>query len=62
MKTLKNPDLKDWALLAKRPSKPVSELDQIVDEVFDDIRKKGDRALYKYTQKFDKAKLKNSSK
>ncbi len=59
MKTLKNPDLKDWALLAKRPSKPVSELDQIVDEVFDDIRKKGDRALYKYTQKFDKAKLKS---
>ncbi len=59
MKTLKNPDLKDWALLAKRPSKPVAELDQIVDEVFDDIRKSGDRALYEYTQKFDKTNLKS---
>jgi histidinol dehydrogenase len=58
MKTLKNPDLKDWAMLAKRPSKPVAELDLLVDEVFDNVRKAGDKALYEYTQKFDKAKLK----
>ncbi len=59
MKTLKNPDLKDWTRLAQRPSKSIAELDQIVDEVFDNIRKKGDNALYEYTLKFDKAKLKS---
>jgi len=59
MKILKNPDLKDWAMLAKRPSKPVAELDLLVDEVFDNVRKEGDKALYAYTEKFDKAKLKS---
>jgi histidinol dehydrogenase len=59
MKTLKNPELKDWEMLVKRPSKPSAELDQLVDEVFENIRKKGDKALYEYTQKFDKAKLKS---
>lgn len=57
MKILKNPDLKEWATLVKRPSKPAAELDQLVDEVFEDIRKKGDKALYEYTRKFDKANL-----
>lgn len=59
MKTLINPDLKEWIKLVKRPSKSVMELDQIVDEVFDNIRKKGDNALFDYTEKFDKAKLKS---
>lgn len=59
MKTLKNPNLKEWEMLAKRPSKPVAELGQLVDEVFDNVRKSGDRALYEYTQKFDGAKLKS---
>ncbi|MBK9191308.1 MAG: histidinol dehydrogenase [Crocinitomicaceae bacterium] len=59
MKTLINPDLKEWASLVRRPAKSVAQLDQIVDEVFDNIRKKGDKALYEYTEKFDKANLKS---
>ncbi len=59
MKTLKNPDLKEWAKLAQRPSKSIAELDEIVDEVFDNIRQKGDKALFEYSLKFDKAKLKS---
>ena len=58
METIVNPDLKDWSRLAKRPSKPAQELDKLVDEVFENVRKNGDKALYSYTQKFDKAELK----
>ncbi len=59
MKTLINPDLKEWASLVRRPAKSFAQLDQVVDEVFDNIRKKGDKALYEYTEKFDKANLKS---
>lgn len=58
MKTILNPDFKDWARLAKRPSKPSQELDKLVDEVFEDVRKNGDKALHSYTQRFDNTKLK----
>ncbi|MBI3135673.1 MAG: histidinol dehydrogenase [Bacteroidetes bacterium] len=58
MKIVKNPGLKEWELLTRRPSKSAAELDKMVDAVFENIRKKGDKALFDYTSEFDGVALK----
>lgn len=57
MKKIINPDFKTWDELAKRPTKEEVELDNLVEDVFENIRSTGDKALYDFTQKFDKVKL-----
>ncbi len=57
MKTIKNPNKKDWLKLIERPVFDVSELHQTVNQIFDDIRNNGDKALGKYTQLYDKVAL-----
>lgn len=41
----------------ERPTKNLQDLETIVNEVFDDVKINGDKALRKYTQKFDKIDL-----
>jgi histidinol dehydrogenase len=53
MKTLLNPQKKDWKTILERPTKKVDDIESIVNEVFTDIQKNGDTAVAKYTQKFD---------
>ena len=36
---------------------PTGDVSDIVSEIIDDVRKNGDAALFKYCEKFDKAKL-----
>lgn len=57
MKKVVNPDFKTWVELAKRPTKEEVELDSLVDDVFENVLRNGDKALYDFTQKFDKVKL-----
>ncbi len=57
MKTILYPEPSDWAALSIRPQKEAADLDKIVRKVFDDIRKEGDEALFRYTLKFDGVKL-----
>jgi histidinol dehydrogenase len=57
MKMIKNPNKKDWLKLIERPVFDVSELHQTVNQIFDDIRNNGDKALGKYTQLYDKVAL-----
>ena len=53
MKTILNPQKKDWKTILERPTKTVDDIEGVVNEVFTDIQKNGDTAVAKYTQKFD---------
>lgn len=53
MKILIEPNRKDWGKILKRPAKSINDLEDIVKEVFSDIELNGDKALYRYTKKFD---------
>ena len=53
MKTIENPQQKDWSTILERPTKKVGDIEATVNEIFTDIKKNGDAAVAKYTQKFD---------
>ena len=53
MKIHINPEKEQWAEILKRPVMDVSSLFAPVQDILDEIRENGDRALQKYTLKFD---------
>lgn len=53
MKTILNPNQKDWKKILERPTKTVDDIEKTVLQVFDDVQKNGDFAVDKYTQLFD---------
>jgi len=57
MKVFRNPDKNDWPLLLKRPLQDNLSLIPKVREILNDIRNRGDDALFEYTQRFDKVSL-----
>lgn len=57
MKKYINPSKASWAQLCRRPEMQTSHLDQLVRNIFDQVRTSGDEALLKYTQEFDKVAL-----
>jgi histidinol dehydrogenase len=57
MKVFLNPDKNDWPDLAKRPEIAAADLETVVKEIFDTVKKIGDEALLQFTEKFDKVKL-----
>ncbi|MDN5201720.1 histidinol dehydrogenase [Fulvivirgaceae bacterium BMA10] len=57
MKIFKYPDKNLWPEILKRPSKDFSELESIVQEVFEQIKNEGDKALLNFTKKFDGVNL-----
>ena len=58
MKVFRNPDKKEWPALLKRPLQDNKLIFPMVQEILNDIRNRGDEALFEYTQKFDKVSLK----
>ena len=52
-----NPDSADWESILKRPTASFKDLEPLVEEVFQEVKAKGDQALVDYTLKFDKVKL-----
>lgn len=60
MKKIINPQKKDWAQILQRPTKTVDDIEDIVNQVFSDIQKNKDKAIGKYTQKFDGVFLKSN--
>ncbi|MEA4948908.1 MAG: histidinol dehydrogenase, partial [Petrimonas sp.] len=54
MKTLNYPAERKWPQLAERSAIKQARLMELVDKVFDDIRKKGDKAVLKYARQFDR--------
>nr|WP_321223443.1 histidinol dehydrogenase [uncultured Psychroserpens sp.] len=57
MKTIINPNQKDWLELLKRPTQTVENIENTVTEIFNDIQRQGDKAVSKYTEMFDGAQL-----
>jgi len=60
MKIINNPSKKDWKKLLQRPTKTVDDIEQTVNQVFIDVQQNGDKAVDKYTQKFDGVTPQNS--
>lgn len=60
MKIINNPSKETWSQILERPTKTVDDIEAIVNEVFADVQKNGDKAIAKYTQKFDGVSLSNN--
>ncbi len=57
MKTIYNPERSQWTELLKRPTQTVENIENTVNEIFNDVKRHGDQAILKYTQLFDGAQL-----
>lgn len=57
MKIFRYPVKSEWHKLLKRPVLEDREVDSQVLPIIQDVRKRGDAALFEYTRKFDKADL-----
>ncbi|TMM31189.1 histidinol dehydrogenase [Polaribacter aestuariivivens] len=57
MKIINNPLKKDWNQILQRPTKTVNDIEGTVNQVFLEVQKEGDKAIAKYTQKFDVVSL-----
>ena len=49
MKQYINPNSKDWGALLERPTANYKDLEPLVDQVFLQVKSKGDEALIDYT-------------
>ena len=59
MKIIKNPSSKNWEEVLKRPTQTVDDIEATVNEIFTEVRSKGDQAIEKYTSLFDGIVIKN---
>lgn len=57
MEIYRNPKENVWKTLMKRPSLEKEELNTLVRFILSDVKKNQDKALFKYTEKFDGASL-----
>ncbi|QYA26327.1 histidinol dehydrogenase [Gramella sp. MT6] len=57
MNKILNPSKSDWPEILKRPTQTVADIEQTVNQIFDEIRVKGNSAVAKYTELFDGIKL-----
>ncbi|MCD2258887.1 histidinol dehydrogenase [Psychroserpens luteolus] len=60
MKTIINPKRSDWSKILKRPTQTVENIENTVNEIFNDVQRNGDKAISKYTELFDGAKLESA--
>jgi len=59
MQIYRYPDPDTWSEITKRPVSDISNKEEIVREVLQNVRQKGDKALKEYTLKFDHADVEN---
>jgi len=60
MQQIKYSKNKDWAEILKRPAFDSSSLEKKVEKILDSVKKKGDKAIKKFTEEFDGVKLKSA--
>lgn len=53
MKKIYKPEFKDWQEILKRPTQSIEEIEETVNQVFAEVKTKGDEAVAKYTELFD---------
>lgn len=58
MKIYIHPESAEWPALLQRPAMEAASLDKKVRRVLDAVRRKGDKALRRYTREFDGARIK----
>lgn len=61
MNKIYNPARSSWNDILKRPTQTVEDIEATVNEVFSEVRAKGDTAVKKYTGLFDGVRLENIS-
>ncbi|MFK7949781.1 MAG: histidinol dehydrogenase [Saprospiraceae bacterium] len=57
MKTYKYPNKESWSTILKRPTLDLSELEPLVNDVLNQVKNEGDKAVQRFTAKFDKVQL-----
>ncbi|MGS2726186.1 histidinol dehydrogenase [Psychroserpens sp. BH13MA-6] len=57
MKIITNPKQEDWSTLLQRPTRTLETIEETVIQIFDDVARNGDKAVSKYTELFDGAKM-----
>lgn len=57
MKVYIYPPEKEWAQLLRRPVKDAADLNDTVEEVLGEVRRRGDAAVREYEERFDKVRL-----
>ena len=58
MKLYRNPDKKIWKKIIQRPVADNTSLEKVVKKILLNVKEKGEKAIRKYTKKFDGVKLK----
>ncbi len=58
MKIINNPPRESWQDILKRPTQTIEDIEATVSEIFNEVEKKGDVAIVKYTSFFDGISLK----
>lgn len=57
MKTVLNPKKSTWESILKRPTQSIEDIENTVNQIFQDVQKNGDFAVSKYTSIFDGVEL-----
>lgn len=57
MQKIYNPNRDNWPEILLRPTQTVADIEDIVLQVFKEVKEEGDPAINRYTQKFDKVNL-----
>jgi histidinol dehydrogenase len=60
MQIIQRPDIKDWPSIIARPALEKKGLDRTVAKIMEAVRRRGDKALRKYTRDFDGVSLRRS--
>ena len=59
MEIIKNPSQETWEEVLKRPTQTIDDIEATVNEIFAEVKSKGDQAIAKYTSLFDGISLAN---
>jgi len=57
MKIITEPTRIDWETISERPTQAINNIEGLVNEVFEQVKKEGDAAVSKFTEQFDKVEL-----
>jgi len=53
MKTILNPEKKEWPVILERPTQTIADIESTVMKIFEEVKVGGDKVLRKYTRQFD---------
>jgi histidinol dehydrogenase len=60
MKIIAYPKKENWTAILQRPTQSVDDIELTVNQIFDEVLKKGDSAIAKYTSLFDGVDLESN--